>query len=99
VQNLSNIGGGGGGVAAALQSGALRFFQDFGYDRLGLSCRLRNDVCQMSGVGPAASGYYIVKGSGLPRINIIGNEQRVDWPRLVSQITTAMSNTDSIVVN
>ena len=99
VQNLSNIGGGGGGVAAALQGGFLRFFDDFGYDRIGLSCRLRNDVCQMDGAAAAGTGYYIVKGSGIPRIDIIGNEKRVDWPRLVAQLSAALANTDSIVVN
>ena len=87
VQNLSSIGGGtGGNVAAALQGGFLKFFDDFGYDRLGLSCRLLNDVCTMGGVGPAATGFYIVKGSGLPRIDVIGNQTRVAWSRLVSQL-------------
>ncbi len=99
VQNLSNIGGGGGGVTAALQSGALRFFDDFGYAQLGISCRLRNDVCQMQGVGDAGDGYYLVRGRGLPRIDIIGNARRVDWPRLLSQLKEALTNTDSIVVN
>lgn len=99
VQNLSSIGGGGGGVAAALQSGVLRFFDEFRYARLGISCRLRNDVCQMDGVGPAGTGYYIVQGSGVPRINIIGNEHRVDWPRLVAQISTALSSSDGLVIN
>ncbi|MGC4029033.1 MAG: hypothetical protein QM696_09195 [Steroidobacteraceae bacterium] len=98
VENLSNLGGG-GGVAAALQTGALRFFDEFRYARLGISCRLRNDVCQMDGVGKAGAGFYIVRGSGIPRIDIIGNEHRVDWPRLVSQITTALGNTEGIVVN
>jgi hypothetical protein len=98
VQNLSNIGGGGGGVAAALQSGALKFFDKFGYARLGLSCRLRNDVCQMSGVGKAGTGFYIVKGKGVPSINIIGNNQRVDWPRLMTQIADAMANPEGIAV-
>jgi hypothetical protein len=99
VANLSNIGGGGGGVAAALQSGALKFFDTFGYDKIGLSCRLRNDVCQMSGVGPAGDGYYIVRGSGLPHLDIIGKSSRVDWPRFVSQVASAINNSDSIVVN
>ena len=96
VQNLSDIGGGGGGVTAALQSGALKFFDEFGYDRIGLSCRLRNDVCQMGGVGAAKTGFYIVKGSGLPRIDIIGNNQRVDWPRLMTQVSDALSNPEGI---
>ena len=87
VTNLSSIGGGcGGGVAAALQGGFLRFFDDFGYDRLGLSCRLANDVCVMGGVLPAPGGYYIVKGAGLPRINVIGSQARVAWTTLVRQL-------------
>ena len=89
VTNLSSIGGGsGGGVAAALQGGLLRFFDDFGYDRLGLTCQLANDVCTMGGVAPAADGYYIVKGKGLPRIDVIGSQTRVAWTRLVRQLAT-----------
>jgi hypothetical protein len=98
VQNLSNISGGGGGVAAALQSGALKFFDEFGYARIGLSCRLRNDVCQMAGAGPADPGFYIVKGSGLPRINIIGNNERVNWPQLMTQVSDALKNPEGINV-
>ena len=98
VQSLSNIGGGGGGVTAALQSGALRFFDEFGYDRLGLNCRLRNDVCQMSGAGPAGTGFYIVKGAGLPRIDIIGNNQRVAWLAFISQAANALANPGEINV-
>lgn len=87
VNNLSNIGGGGGGVAAALQGGVLRFFDSFRYSRLGLSCRLENETCYMDGVEPAAgTSYYIVKGSGVPRIDIIGNAHRVNWNRLVGQL-------------
>jgi hypothetical protein len=90
VGNLSNIGGGGGNVMKALQSGALKFFDDYSYDRLGLTCRLRDNVCVMSGVEPAGVGYYIVKGSGLPRIDIIGNSGRVDWRQLVTQVSSAI---------
>jgi hypothetical protein len=90
VQNLSSIGGNGGGVAAALQTGFLRFFDTFPYKRLGLACRLENDVCTMSGVGPArGGGFYIVRGSGLPRIDIIGNGERVAWSRFVEQLAAA----------
>ena len=93
VENLSSIGGGsGGGVAAALQGSFLRFFDDFRYDRLGLSCRLANDVCVMGGVMPAPGGYYIVKGAGLPRINVIGSQARVAWTTLVRQLGAAMES-------
>jgi hypothetical protein len=90
VQNIGSIGGSGGGVSAALQSGALRFFQDFNYDKIGISCRLENDVCTMNGVAAADNGgYYLIKGRGLPRIDVIGNSTRVDWPRLVAQLKAA----------
>ena len=89
VRSLSNVGGGGGGVVQALQSGVLRFFDDYSYDKLGIRCRLVADVCEMSGIEPAPNGYYIVKGSGLPRIDIVGNQGRVSWNQLMSSIATA----------
>ncbi|MGD9598044.1 MAG: hypothetical protein AB7G76_02125 [Steroidobacteraceae bacterium] len=97
VKELSNVGGGGGGVTQALQSGVLRFFDEYSYDRIGIRCRLRNDVCLMAGVEPAANGYYIVKGRGLPRIDIIGNQGRVNWRQLVSQIASGLEARDVVV--
>jgi hypothetical protein len=96
VGSLSNIGGGGGGVVSALQSGVFKAFDEYQYDRIGLRCRLADDVCNMGGVEPAPNGYYIVKGRGLPRINIIGNEGRVNWPQLVSQIAAQMNSTGKV---
>ncbi len=89
VENIASIGGGGAGVA--LSSGLLRFFDVFAYDRIGLRCVLRNGVCTMSGAGPAggdgaARGYYIVKGKGVPRIDVVGYRETVSWPRLVRQL-------------
>jgi hypothetical protein len=93
VENIGSIGGGGAGVTAALSSGFLRFFDDFNYDRLGISCRLQNEVCVMDGVMPAPNGnYYLVKGKGLPRIDVIGSSHRVDWPRLVEQLLAATAS-------
>ena len=89
VSSLSNVGGGGGSVVQALQSGVLRFFDDYSYDKLGIRCRLVGDVCEMSGIEPAPNGYYIVKGAGLPRIDIVGNQGRVNWNGLMSSIATA----------
>lgn len=85
VQNISSIGGG-IGAAAALQRSALRFFKQFSYDRIGISCQLKNDTCLMGGVEPHPPGYYLVKGRGLPRIDVIGNSRRVDWRRLVATL-------------
>lgn len=85
VQNISSIGGG-IGATAALQRSALRFFKEFSYDRIGISCQLKNDTCLMGGVEPHPPGYYLVKGRGLPRIDVIGNSRRVDWRRLVATL-------------
>jgi hypothetical protein len=98
VANLSSIGGGSSGsVAGALQSGFLRFFEQFHYRRLGLSCRLRNDICEMDGVAPAGTGYYIVQGSGLPRIDVIGSQRRVAWSRLVRQLRAISTSGGPVV--
>jgi hypothetical protein len=98
VQNIGSVAGNGGGVAMALQSGFLKFFDDFNYDELGISCRLSNEVCLMNGVAPARNGgYYIVKGKGLPRIDVIGNSTRVDWPRLVAQLLAVTESAGPVV--
>jgi hypothetical protein len=98
VENIGSIGGGGAGVAGALSGGFLRFFDDFTYERLGLSCRLEQDICVMNGVAPAPNGgYYLVKGKGLPRIDVIGGARRVDWPRLVQQLIAVTESEGPVV--
>ena len=85
-------------MTAALSSGFLRFFDDFNYERLGISCRLENDVCAMDGIAPAPNGgYYLVKGKGLPRIDVIGSSHRVDWPRLLERLVAATKGQGPVV--
>jgi hypothetical protein len=85
VENISSVGGG-SGAAAALERGALRFFKQFDYAKLGISCTLLNDVCQIDGIERHGDGYYLVKGSGIPRIDVIGDKRRIDWPTMVSSL-------------
>ena len=101
VENLASVGGGGAG--AVLSTGFLRFFEVFAYDRIGLRCLLRNGVCAMSGTGaakagPQGRGYYIVKGRGVPRIDVVGYRDTVSWPRLMQQLT-AIARSGSPTVN
>jgi hypothetical protein len=89
VENLASVGG--GGAAAALSSGFMKFFEEFSYESIGIRCVLRDGTCSMSGVGPAGEsefgqGYYIVKGSGLPRIDVVGYRHQVSWNALVRQL-------------
>ena len=84
VQSISSLGG--AGAAAAIQRSFLRFFEQFGYDRIGLSCVLRNGVCLMDGVEPAPQGYVIVKGGGIPAISVIGYNREVSWDELLERL-------------
>lgn len=90
VDNISNLGG--AGLSGSLARSFMRFFKEFGYRRIGIGCRLRNGLCEMVGAGEAKQGYYLVQGSGIPRIDIIGYNSTADWRSLVEQlkqITTA----------
>jgi hypothetical protein len=83
VDNITSLGG----VSGALSSGLMRLFEAFSYSRIGLSCVLKDGVCEMDGVAPTKKGgYYIVKGWGLPRIDIIGYTHEVDWFELVERL-------------
>ncbi|MDX1481981.1 MAG: hypothetical protein R3315_09910 [Woeseiaceae bacterium] len=101
VENLASVGG--SGAAGVLSTGFLQFFEVFAYDRIGLRCVLANGVCAMSGVepakaGPSGIGYYIVKGSGIPRIDVVGYRESVSWSRLMQQLA-AITRGGSPTVN
>ncbi len=95
VQDLSSVGD--ASFAGSLQSQLIGVFDDFRYARIGISCRLVDEVCDMGGLGPAtpfsagasgsdASGFTIVQGSGLPRLTVVGFNRRVDWPTLIERL-------------
>ncbi len=119
VQNISSLGG--AGAAAAIQRSFLNVFETFGYDRIGVHCRLENGVCQMGGIeAPSsrfddlagklgvslpgtlaslpASGYVLVQGGGLPSLNVIGYNRRVDWEGLVERLKAALASNGSVQV-
>jgi hypothetical protein len=84
VDNISDLGG--SGVSGAISRSFLQMFEEFGYSRLGISCKLKRGVCEMGGVEPAKQGYYLVKGGGMPRIDIVGFNRRTDWEVLVEKL-------------
>lgn len=95
VQNITALSGGGG--VAAIQKSFLRFFDEFGYERIGLSCRLRNGVCEMGGIENQAQGYLIVKGGGIPSLSVIGYNRQVGWDELLARIKAATQGGKPIV--
>ncbi|MDP1773055.1 MAG: C4-dicarboxylate ABC transporter [Methylobacter sp.] len=95
VQNIANIGG--GGAADLLSKSFLRFFETFGYDKLGLGCYLHDGVCQLMGVKATESGYAIITGGGLPRIDVIGYNPRVDWNVLMDRLKR-ITTSDEVII-
>ncbi|MGH8050505.1 MAG: hypothetical protein ACREPB_07605 [Arenimonas sp.] len=87
VRDISSVGG--SGLMAGLQNQVLKVFDDFGYEKIGISCKLKDNICTMDGIGSAGDGYIIVAGGGLPRIQVVGFRRRVDWPTLVSRLEAA----------
>jgi len=90
VENITALGG--GGATVAMQRWYLQMFKSFGYDRIGLSCVLRDGVCQMDGVEPVGGGYAIIKGGGIPAINVIGYNRNVGWQELLSRLKRVLDN-------
>ncbi len=95
VDNISNLGG--AGVAGALSRSFMRFFDEFSYARLGIKCKLERNLCLMSGIEEADRGYYLVKGGGLPRIDILGFNRRTDWQQLMDKLERITSGGDVVI--
>jgi hypothetical protein len=87
IDDISSVGG--SGLVGGVQTQVLKLFDDFGYARIGIGCKLRDNVCTMDGIGSAGDGYTIVQGAGLPRIQVVGFRRKVDWPTLVSRLKAA----------
>lgn len=84
VQNISSVGD--ASFVSSLQGQLIGLFDDFGYARIGISCRLENEVCEMGGLHSASGGFTIVEGAGIPRLNVVGYNRQVDWPTLVERL-------------
>lgn len=87
----------GSGMPGVLSRGFLRFFDEFRYDRLGIACRLQNGVCEMDGVEHADDGYYLVKGGGIPRIDVIGFNRFTDWDVLLERLQAVTSGGPPVI--
>lgn len=109
VQDISSVGD--ASFVASLQGRLIALFDDFGYARIGISCRLSNEVCAMGGLHaarravPAApdtarssAGFTIVEGAGLPRLSVVGYNRLVDWPTLLERLAAAGKGEVSPVV-
>ena len=83
VEDLTELGN---GVSGALASPFLQIFKEFSYDRVELIVRQRGDRAEIGGIPHSSGGYYLVKGAGIPRIDVIGRNREVAWNDLVERL-------------
>ena len=96
VENITALGG--AGTAAALQRTFLRFFKEFNYEKIGISCQLRQDICKMGGVESTPTGYIIVKGKGAPSVNVNGFTEYVSLSDLIARMKRITDGNSKMIV-
>jgi hypothetical protein len=87
VNRLTTIGG--GGATAVLTGPLLKFFNNFSYKRLGIGCRLSNNVCKVRGLDDDEASVLIMEGAGVPKIMIRAFNRELDWQTLLGGLTAA----------
>jgi hypothetical protein len=83
VDNLTSIGN---GVGSGLSSTFLGVFKEFRYNRIELKAKLDGNLAELGGIDHPDGGYYLVKGAGLPRIDVIARNRRVAWKTLLERL-------------
>ena len=96
LRDISALGGAAGAAAVSLSPANL--FNTFDYERIGFECSLRGDVCEFSGLAPVGGGQLIIEGSGLPRVEVIGYNRRIDWNLLVSRLRAVIAGKSKAVI-
>jgi len=99
VDSIAQIGGGQSpfmGVAGMMTS----FFKAFPYEKIGIRASLENDVFRVHGTIRENGTEYYVKGSGLPRVNVINMnpDNRISFKDMVKRIRRITTSKSSPVV-
>jgi hypothetical protein len=91
VENLLILGS--GDSAAMLRSGLTSFFKSFPYSRLGIYCRLKNDVFTLRGTIREGDTEYLVKRPFARGINVVnmnpGNQ--ISWRDMVRRLNRILA--------
>ena len=83
VENLTELGT---GLPGGLSASVLSIFEEFSYKVIDVKILLRGDRARIDGLARKDGGYYLVRGSGLPRINVIGRNRSVSWNDLLERL-------------
>ncbi|MBU1235884.1 MAG: YdbH domain-containing protein [Gammaproteobacteria bacterium] len=96
LRDISALGGAAGAAAVSLSPANL--FNTFEYEKIGFGCSLRGGVCHFDGIESAGDGYVVVKGRGLPTVQVIGYNRRIDWDLLVSRVRAVIAGKTKAVI-
>jgi hypothetical protein len=86
--------GEGGAAADAIPARAM----GFGYARIDVGCKLANGICLLDGIRHEGDGVLLMEGSGIPSVNIIGYNRRIDWEALVARIREVIAGKPGVVI-
>lgn len=97
IRNLIALGG--GSAVTAIQQRFLGLFEQFGYAEIGWRCKLRGNICYMGGIESLThdDSYMLIKGSGIPAINITGYNRKVDWHELLRRLKQAIESGTPVI--
>jgi hypothetical protein len=72
-----------------------------GYKRIGLGCKLRDGICELSGIPgkDQPDSVLIMEGSGMPSIDIIGYNRRIAWDALVARFREILAGRPGLVID
>ncbi|MGJ8663554.1 MAG: hypothetical protein ACSHWU_07885 [Marinicella sp.] len=85
IENISSLGG----ISGAISKTFLRFFDDFKYKQIRLSCKLHNSVCRIGGIKNQNNQFVMVEGGGIPKINIVGFVRSINWEEFIDRLLNA----------
>ncbi len=71
IENLSILGGGGGSISFLGQ-----LFKTFSYSKIGISCKLSNDVFELHGLYKKGDREYLIKRGFFGGVNVINMNPR-----------------------
>lgn len=82
---LNNLNSLGGGLSGTMSRGITRFFKEYSYGQIGLSCRLNGGICELGGVKDTGDGFYLLTRGGLlpPWVEVKGTGRSIKWTHLI----------------
>jgi len=82
LNNLNELGGGLGGT---MSKGFLKIFPSYSYGKLGLRCRLRNNIGELGGIRETDQGFYLLTRGGLlpPWVEVKAVGRSMPWKELI----------------